>query len=183
MGSRSQPSSLSLAILGLISQEPRSGYDIRRIFTTTPMGHFSASPGAIYPALDRLVRTGLIKGVIDRKQALRPRRLYSLTDRGRRALDEALLRPVDRSDVIWRLDELLLRFAFMGSIHEQKRTLAYLESLLGEVEIHVSWLQEQLAAMPESTAPYGPLAIKHGVMTYRATARWVRHALRQLRED
>ena len=47
-------STLSLAILGLIAQEWQSGYDIRKAFATTPMGHFSSSPGAIYPALKRL---------------------------------------------------------------------------------------------------------------------------------
>jgi len=47
-------STLSLAILGLIAQQPQSGYDLRKVFSTTPMGHFSSNPGAIYPALRRI---------------------------------------------------------------------------------------------------------------------------------
>ena len=83
-------STLSLAVLGLISQQPLSGYDLRKVFSTTPMGHFSMSPGAIYPALRRMEASGWVKGSIDRKRKLRPRQLYSLTKKGRLVLARAL---------------------------------------------------------------------------------------------
>ena len=47
---------LGYALLGLLHQKPSSGYALRRVFATTPMGTFSDSPGAIYPALGRLER-------------------------------------------------------------------------------------------------------------------------------
>ena len=62
----------TLAILGLISQRPMTGYDLRRVFTTTPMWHFSSSPGAIYPALQCL-DSGLIKGIVEGQDTLRPK--------------------------------------------------------------------------------------------------------------
>ena len=37
---------LGRALLGLLQQGQSSGYDIRRLFTQTPMGTFSDSPGA-----------------------------------------------------------------------------------------------------------------------------------------
>ena len=55
-------STLSLAILGLIHQQPQTGYDIRKLFATTPLGHISNSPGAIYPALKRIEDAGWIRG-------------------------------------------------------------------------------------------------------------------------
>ena len=56
---------LEYALLGLTYQAPMSGYDLRKIFTTTAMGHFSSSPGAIYPALQRLEARSLLKATID----------------------------------------------------------------------------------------------------------------------
>ena len=47
-------SQLGYALLGLIHQQPLSGYDVKKIFASTPMAGFSDSPGAIYPALRRL---------------------------------------------------------------------------------------------------------------------------------
>jgi len=56
-------SALAFALLGLIGQEPRSGYDLRKFFSSTPMISFSDSPGAIYPALRRLEQRGLVRGI------------------------------------------------------------------------------------------------------------------------
>ena len=47
---------LDYALLALIAQEPRSGYDLRKIYALTPLAHFSDSPGAVYPSLRRLER-------------------------------------------------------------------------------------------------------------------------------
>jgi hypothetical protein len=35
----------------LLHQQPRSGYDLRKIFESSPIAYYSDSPGAIYPAL------------------------------------------------------------------------------------------------------------------------------------
>jgi DNA-binding PadR family transcriptional regulator len=52
--------SLDYAILGLMYQKPSSGYGIRMQFETTAIGNYSSSPGAVYPALDRLQKLGLV---------------------------------------------------------------------------------------------------------------------------
>ena len=39
--------SLGYALLGLIHLQPQSGYGLRKVFESTPMGHYSWSPGAI----------------------------------------------------------------------------------------------------------------------------------------
>ena len=48
------PTALEYALLGLLHQQPQSGYDLRKVFETTALGNYSGSPGAIYPALRRL---------------------------------------------------------------------------------------------------------------------------------
>jgi len=45
---------LDYAILGLIQDHALSGYAIRKMFEETALGHYSSSPGTIYPALNRL---------------------------------------------------------------------------------------------------------------------------------
>ena len=59
---------LGHALLGLLHGSSLSGYDVRKIFTETPMGSFSNSPGAIYPALERLEKAGLRSHLDDRKE-------------------------------------------------------------------------------------------------------------------
>jgi DNA-binding PadR family transcriptional regulator len=38
-------------LLGLICMGPSSGYDLKRAFSTTPLGVYQPSSGALYPAL------------------------------------------------------------------------------------------------------------------------------------
>src|SRR5258707_12894153 len=76
-------SALAFALLGLIWQEPRSGYDLRKFFSSTPMISFSDSPGAIYPALHRLEQRGLVRGHGEGRPGLRRRRSFQLTAPGR----------------------------------------------------------------------------------------------------
>src|SRR5947209_17352918 len=52
---------LEMALMGLLLQGPRSGYDLRKTFSSTAWKHYSDSPGSIYPALKRLRARGWIK--------------------------------------------------------------------------------------------------------------------------
>ena len=180
MSLRTIPSTLSLAILGLVSQEPLTGYDLRKIFTTTPMGHFSTSPGAIYPALRRMEQAGLIRGSIERRDTLRPRQIYTITERGRKALEERLALPITRDDVVWRMDELMLRFAFVGDVLGKRKSLQYLEELALRINEYIPVLVRHLESQRKSTRLTSAYALEHGIAHYKATVNWARRVIRDL---
>src|SRR5262245_6095980 len=50
-------------ILGMVSREPRSGYEIKGLVDDTTRFFWAASYGQIYPELKRLSTAGLIEGV------------------------------------------------------------------------------------------------------------------------
>ncbi len=175
------PSSLGYALLGLIHQQPRAGYALAKVFTTTPMGHYSGSPGAIYPALRALERAGLIRGRVERGGTLRPKRVFSPTRKGLAELRRWLEPPVSGDDVIWRLDELMLRFAFMDQMVSRPETLRFLESFRNEIESYVASLKAHRTATASTMSLHGRLAFKNGIDGYQAQARWARHALKVLR--
>ena len=172
---------LRLAILGLISMQPMSGYDLRKVFETTPMGNFSSSPGAIYPALKSLEKSGWVHGVPDKQDTLRPRLVYSLTDRGDEALNNELDAAVTRDDLIWRYDQLMLRFAFMER-RGLARVLRFLEELLTEIDAYVTHLEDVREQMTGQTTVCGRLALEQGIEGYRANARWARSAIREIEQ-
>ncbi|UCG51703.1 MAG: PadR family transcriptional regulator [Candidatus Latescibacterota bacterium] len=174
------PSTLSLAILGLVSIQPRSGYDLRKIFSTTPMGHFSTSPGAIYPALRRLERNRLVKSRIEKKDTLRPKQIYVLTKKGKKELEQRLSKPVIRDDVIWRLDELMLRFAFMGHALGQKQSLDFLRELVPHLNEYVRHLKGHLKMNRVHMTTNGAYAMEQGIAKYQATARWAKRVTKEL---
>lgn len=172
-------SSLVLAILGLLSEQPRSGYDLRKVFATTAMGQFSDSPGAVYPALKRCAKLGWLRSETHNSGSLRPRQVFSLTARGRTALAALLSRPVMRRDLERRPDELLLRFAFSGGILGRRGARRFLTGYLREVEASLADLRGQAKSIGK-IPPCVRLAMEHGIEGYETDARWARRALKEL---
>jgi DNA-binding PadR family transcriptional regulator len=75
---------LKLLLLALIEQQPRHGYEMMRIIEEMFHGHYSPSPGAIYPTLTMLEELGYAQV----EETTGNRKLYAITDEGRAFLDE-----------------------------------------------------------------------------------------------
>lgn len=180
MDTRIIPSTLSLAILGLVSRQPMTGYDLRKVFTTTPMGHFSTSPGAIYPALRRMEQAGLVTGTVEKRDTLRPRQTYTITKKGLEVLKERLLLPISRDDIVLRMDELTLRFAFMGGVLGKREMLQYLKQLTLRINDYIPILLDNLEAQRNIEGSTGAYALEHGIARYDATVMWARRVIRNL---
>src|SRR6516165_11138737 len=71
------------AILALLREGPRTGYQIMSEIEERSGGAWRPSPGAIYPALSQLADEGLITG-----EESDGRRTYSLTEAGRRYVEQ-----------------------------------------------------------------------------------------------
>jgi DNA-binding PadR family transcriptional regulator len=178
-----EPTSLEYALLGLLHQQPQSGYDLRKIFATTALGNYSSSPGAIYPALKRLEQRELVDGVVDDTTSLRPKKVFRPTPTGSEIFRRWLLQEISTDDVGRRFDELMLRFAFHPVLAEPGASRNFLLKLARAIEAHVEELEAQLLLFPEE-APIEPrLALEAGIEQYRAAARWARKALGYFKED
>ena len=79
--------------LGMLTDGPASGYDMKKCFEST-FGHFfPAGYGSIYPALATLARDGLVELEEIPQEGKPDRKVYSITSNGRDALDKALANP------------------------------------------------------------------------------------------
>jgi DNA-binding PadR family transcriptional regulator len=170
---------LDYLLLGLLGAGPRSGYDLRVQISQTPLRQYSDSPGAIYPALRRLVERGWVKA--DRPSGGRRRQVLHLTARGRKAFAEWLGRPIQPKDVVSRGEELLLRFAFMGPATGLAER--FLEQFEEEAAAYLETLQqhhtEQAAVLPLTAR----LAFEYGLAQHEARLRWIRKALQAVRKQ
>jgi transcriptional regulator len=78
---------LELLILRLLSSGSLNGWDIMQRIQLTSGEVLSVTPGALYPALQRLETRGLISSVWRPSDNNRKARFYSLTVRGRKQLE------------------------------------------------------------------------------------------------
>ena len=71
-----------LAILALLAEAPRHGYQLIQDIGERSHGAWTPSPGAVYPALSALQDEGLID-----EEKVEGRRVFSLTEAGRRYVE------------------------------------------------------------------------------------------------
>ena len=178
MGSARQATTLEYALLALLDQEPRSGYGLRRVFALTPLGHFSDSPGAVYPALHRLVaRRWVAAGA---PQGGRRRQEFRIRARGRGAFVAWLRLPVTAADVTSDPDALLLRFAFMGQALPAAAIRGFLREYERRMASQLEGLRRHHGEHARAWPLTGRLAFEHGLAQHEAQVVWARRAARAL---
>jgi len=122
---------LELAILGFLREEPLHGYELKQRIAWLA-GHFRpVSDGALYPAIARLERQGLLTRREAPGSGAAPRQVLSLTEQGQAALLERLRSPdeIDISDRN-RFFALLAFLKFLPAAEQRAvlmRRLAFLE--------------------------------------------------------
>jgi DNA-binding PadR family transcriptional regulator len=168
---------LGYALLGLLQQQSSSGYDLRKIFASTPMQSFSDSPGAIYPALARLEKARLIRGRVEDRSGLRRRKVYSLTSAGLDTLKGWLNEPVRHERLVREWNSLILRFAFTDGVLGKGAGAAFLRLLVKELDAYLPTLHEYFAAQQSDMPTSGRLALKSGIVGYEAQLKWAKAAL------
>jgi len=75
-----------LAVLGALADEPKYGYQLIKELHDTTDGFFKLREGALYPVLHRLVKEGHLTAEWKRIKPGTSRRYYTITPRGKAAL-------------------------------------------------------------------------------------------------
>jgi DNA-binding PadR family transcriptional regulator len=85
---RKRRGDVRLALLILLAEEPRNGYQLMQTIEERSGGRWRPSPGSVYPSLAQLEDEGLIRG-IERDGT----KLFEITERGRERLGESKVDP------------------------------------------------------------------------------------------
>jgi DNA-binding PadR family transcriptional regulator len=161
--------SLPHVLLGLLSEEPHTGYELARAMREDLDAIWRAELSQIYPALARLRRAGFVH-----LKVLGPRRgprrnLYRVTAAGRRELRRWLAVPPSPPGK----DEGLARVAFFDVLSPAERRPAFLaqERALGQ-EVR------RLRSSPSSSG-YRTAARRGAIERLEAARRWLNAAAQE----
>ena len=169
------------AILGLLSIEPMSGYDIRQNLEESLSHFWSESFGQIYPALKRLEAARLIAPVKQARPDKRRRRLYALTASGQAKLRAWLAEPPKpqppRSELMLKI--FFGRHAPPGACAAHLRRLRIQQERLTET---LQGIEGQLRAerRGDPNLRYWLVAIGAGISRAEALIEWSGQALTTL---
>jgi len=142
---------------------------------------YQPSSGALYPALERLERRGLLGSETLRPAAGgRPRRVYRLTVEGRQAHLGWVREPVRPQTVGQDLGMHLLRFVMMADVLPAGEVLGFLASLRTALAGLVATLEQAAAGPDLAASPAARLAVEHGLAVHRASLAWTGQAISTL---
>jgi DNA-binding PadR family transcriptional regulator len=169
-------------LLGVIADEPRSGYGLKKMFSSSPASVYQPSPGALYPALRRLEERGLLHAEKQVSSGRRTLRRYQVTQAGLAVYLEWLRKPVAPETVGTDLGQHLMRFSLMENYLERAEVIAFLADLGDALDGFVRGMEQFAASRQATLRQHALLAIEHGVAIHRASLEWVRSATAALGE-
>src|SRR3954453_11618350 len=125
-------------ILGMVSREARSGYEIKALVDGSTRFFWAASYGQIYPELKRLSEAGLVQGV-DSPTGGRKRTVYEITPDGEEELKVWLRQPPSTFEM---REEGLLKLFFANALPPEEAV-----ETLRAMRAHRLAVREQLRSL------------------------------------
>ncbi|WFR60051.1 PadR family transcriptional regulator [Anaerocolumna sp. AGMB13025] len=171
------------AILGVLSVMPGSGYDIKK-FCDQSISHFwNENFGHIYPVLAQLEKEGLIEQ--ENKEADDRRKVYGITEQGRKEFYNWMIQPVEYQPV---RSELLLKL-FYGNFIETDKIIKLLTEVkerkqdeLKEYKAIEDSYKNNEKAREQPYYPYFLAPLRHGISSAQATIRWCEETIMGIEE-
>ena len=164
------------ALLGLLSREPTSGYDLEKAVRASVGYFWSPARSQIYAVLPRLVDAGLATRRSITQRDRPNKHVYRITAAGRRALKTWLEAP--GTDAGGR-DEFLLK-VFFGGLAEPDAVVSHIRARRGEAERLKTELEEIDARVGEGGDAHAALTRSYGIAWAKAVIDWAKTAEQSL---
>jgi DNA-binding PadR family transcriptional regulator len=168
--------SLRIAALGLLAQEPGSGYDLLKHFQKSMANVWPATQSQLYGELNKLADAGLIE-VSD--IGPRGRKEYRITEAGRTELRRWVMNTQD--DPPFR-SAGLLRVFLLGEISRdeaREHIVAMAEHANSEVK-RLEELRDSIDWTDGDGLFYGRAALEHGLRMKAMEAEWANWLVREI---
>ena len=175
---------LRSTILGLLSWQPASGYDLKRIISASEIFYWSGNNNQIYKSLLELQKEGLVTCQVQLQDSLPAKKIYSITGQGLSALQRSLLADPQLPELH---NSFLIQLAWAESLLDEE-VLGLLEKYAEEINNRLQMLQE-LANRPRhnpdrsNREQYLWRRIAENLIgTYQTELDWVRQTQQELQE-
>ena len=172
------------AVLGLLSFEPMSGYDLKQL-SAWSVGHFwREGYGQIYPTLQQLEKQRLVTKKTQRQKGKPDRNVYSLTPSGHERLKQWLPQPAGPE--VPR-NELLLKLFFgqwtpgaMSRSQVEHRRQLWKQQLIEYADIRKRLFEENDGTSPG--LPFWEITLSYGEYIAKAQLAWSEETLKKLKD-
>ncbi len=180
--------SLPHALLGLINYQPSTGYDLKNKFQKSIHFFWNAALPHIYRSLKQMEKEGWIASTIEQQSGKPNRKVYRITDEGKKELLHWLAEPPEELE----MRHTMLVKVFFGSqlppeslAQHLRNWREYHVNLLQQYEtvvIPVIQQQSEKASYTED-ANYWGLSLDYGIRHARMVIDWCDQALKSMEAE
>jgi PadR family transcriptional regulator AphA len=163
-------------ILGLLTRQPMSGYDIKRFLKRQSWLIDGPSFGSLYPALHSLLENGLVTVEVIPRDDKPPRKIYTITETGRQVLGEWMDQPTS-SGV--SLKAFLMRLILASNL-SYDRLITHLEQRHAQVTTHQLALEQSAGGMDEGADLGDRLALEYSLAVATAELAWLDRTIKSI---
>jgi DNA-binding PadR family transcriptional regulator len=160
-------SNTAYVILAMLSDGPKTGYEIKAKVDGSTRFFWAASYGQIYPELRRLTESGLVTAA-DKAKGRRQRIEYTITDAGHETLLEWLRRPAETCEL---RDEGLLK-AFFANELEPQEALALVRAVAADRRASLAELRDIEHAIGDEIDPFKRAVLDYGIGLFEHAVHW-----------
>lgn len=169
------------AILGMLSHEDLTGYDIKKRIDNSIRFFWDAGFGQIYPNLKILEKDGLVTKRVEAGENRPDRIIYSITETGREELKNWLAAPVGEQHVRY---EILLKL-FFGSLLPAEENIKKIDEFRNKNQVLLETMLGFKTCLREALKENGDhlyylLTVLLGEKIYRAHMEWADEATKLL---
>ena len=169
--------SLKFALLGLLSESPKYGYEIKQKFEGALGNVWSVSYGQLYPTLRRLSELEWVTKKTAPGKKAAEKNIYSITPTGIKKLNDWLLQPLRTS---YRVkDEFTLKFLFFNKLPPEK-VLNYLKKQQKKAVMQKEDFQRTLVALRDEIDFFLQALIRKGVIHLEAETQWLEEVINDM---
>jgi DNA-binding PadR family transcriptional regulator len=164
-------------VLGLLDQRPMSGYDIKRLLERLSWLIGGASFGNIYPTLHALLKDELVTVDVESHHDKPLRKVYSINERGRQALQAWLKQAIPRNA---SPKAFVMRLILTRDLAEDTLT-DHLQEWRAQIVSHIDVLKEMHNRSQQPGAGWH-LALDYGLAVANTELMWLDRVNQSLRE-
>jgi DNA-binding PadR family transcriptional regulator len=173
-----QQNTTAYIILGLLSHEKASGYELKKKIDMSISHFWQVSYGQLYPTLKKLEEEGAVKSQLTPSHFGPDRIVYGITEKGKEKLAAWLILPHDNEHVRY---EILLKL-FFGNLSSPEQNIAKIKDFGGRHKKDLEMMtlfKENLAKVLEESPDhlYYYLTVLFGERIYEAYLSWAKEAV------
>jgi DNA-binding PadR family transcriptional regulator len=159
---------LKYALMGLLAQEPRHGYDLKNAFEAMLSDTWPLNIGQVYATLSRLERDGFVESEVVPQELLPDRKVYFLTAAGREELERWLGQSTE--GVVRLKDEFYIKLL----LHQHVASDGTLSLIWKQRQVYMKKLAKLTALRSNpSLEPATALLVEGAILHVEADLEWL----------